>query len=310
MLGLDGNESDDKPLVTKQAQRAKKVLKEVAIRSTVPTMQSSLEKRIEPSPSPSTIGSSRSTGRGQSSEYDTPLTSAVATPAESMTKGEPSMRHRGRPAKFTSPAQVSSTGKRKRMDDDELAADAALAQILQAEEYGGTGSVAAPKSRLSRRVIEDSDEDESMLSELSEAELVEDLAPSNKRAKSSKRTVLPARRARNVASDSLTGNAINAIEDSEEDSESEFSLSDSEDVDLADDDVPSTASATPAPDAPNRTAASTSTATRPTRRRRRRRMPAATDAGRRARWNQRRIAGLNHRVSLFQEGCVYLFNEL
>ena len=297
MLGLDGHGFDEEPLPGKQARPAKKILKEVAVVSTIPTKRPSLGKRSEPSRSPSTIGSSRSTGRDQSSGYNTPLTSAVATPAESTTKVESSIRRRGRPSKTLGLTQLASSRKRKRLDLNELEADAALAQTLQAEEYGEIGSEPAAEALNRRLVIEDSDEDGSMLSELSEAES-SDQGPSKKRTKA--KTILPARRARNVARKSLTSTAKTTIEDSEEGSESEFSLPDSEDADLVDEDVPSTASASPAPEAP----ASITTAS--SARRRRRGRPSAADAGRRQRWNERRIAGLNDRVSLPGEACVGL----
>lgn len=294
MLGLDGNESDGPPLAENQAYPPRRVLKAVSIPTTVPAMRSNPVKRKGAfSPSPSTVGSSRSTGRGQSSEYDTPLTSAVATPAESMMKGETSIRRRGRPAKAISLLQRQSVGKRKRVDGDELEADAALAQALQAEEYGGVPAKKSTGSRYSRRVIKDSDEDESMLSELSEVEAVKDQSPPNKKVKPNKRTPLPAARARRAARDSLLEDARLVIEDTEEDSESEFSLPESGDDDLADEDVPSTASATPAPELSG-PAVSASTATGATRGRRRRHRPTA--AGRQ-RWNERRIAGLEGRVS-------------
>jgi hypothetical protein len=294
MLGLDGNESDGPPLAENQAYPPRRVLKAVSIPTTVPAMRSNPVKRKGAfSPSPSTVGSSRSTGRGQSSEYDTPLTSAVATPAESMMKGETSIRRRGRPAKAISLLQRQSVGKRKRVDGDELEADAALAQALQAEEYGGVPAKKSTGSRYSRRVIKDSDEDESMLSELSEVEAVKDQSPPNKKVKPNKRTPLPAARARRAARDSLLEGARLVIEDTEEDSESEFSLPESGDDDLADEDVPSTASATPAPELSG-PAVSASTATGATRGRRRRHRPTA--AGRQ-RWNERRIAGLEGRVS-------------
>ena len=202
---------------------------------------------------------------------------------------------------MTSLTQVTSSSvKRKRAAIDDVDADAALAQALQAEEYGDGESKPATLigGQPRRHAVEDSDE--SMLSELSEAELSEDQGPSSKRAKPNGRTVLPTRRARNAAKETLTSFSRIAIDDSEGDSESTFSLSDSEDVDLADDDVPSTASATPAPEAGNTTTAPSSA------RRRHRRRPFAADAGRRAAWNERRIAGLNDRVSYYDEACLCL----
>lgn len=302
MLGLDGNESDGPPLAENQANLPRRVLKAVSVPTAVPAVRSNPVKRKDASPSPSTVGSSRSTGRGHSSGYDTPLTSAVATPAESMMKGEISIRRRGRPAKAISLSQRQSVSKRKWVDADEVEADAALAQALQAEEYGGVPAEKTTESRKSRRVIEDSDEDESILSELSEVEAVKDQAPPNKKAKPNKRTLLPPARAGRAPRDSLTEGARLVIEDTEEDSESEFSLPESGDDDLADEDAPSTASATPAPELSGPAASATTTAGA-TRRRRRRHGPTA--AGRQ-RWNERRIAGLEGRVILYRPAFVTL----
>lgn len=302
MLGLDGNEPNGPPLADNQANLTRRVLKAVSIPTAVPAVGSNPVKCKGASPSPSTVGSSRSTGRGQSSGYDTPLTSAVATPAESMMKGEKSIRRRGRPAKAISLSQRQSVGKRKRVDGYEIEADAAFAQALQAEEYGGVPAQKTTQSRNSRRVIEDSDEDESMLSELSELEAVKDQAPPNKKAKSNNRTLLPAVRARRAPRDLLTEGARLVIEDTEEDSESEFSLPESGDDDLADEDVPSTASATPAPELSG-PAVSAMTTAAGTRRRRRRHGPTA--AGRQ-RWNERRIAGLEGRVIVYRPAFVTL----
>ena len=298
MLDPDGDESDEKPSVPKRTQPGSMALKEISIRSTVPTARLGLNGRSKPSPSSSTAGSSRSAGRGLSSEYDTPLTSAVATPAESMIKGESSIGRQGHLSKITRPSQMHLTGKRKRMDLDDIEADARLAQALQAEEYEENLSKPVLKTKLSRGFIEDSDKDESSLSDLSQTDTDDDI-PLVKRAQSNKRTVLPARRIRRAAADSAAALSVNGIGDSEEESESEFSLSDSEeifgDTDTPDEDIASTTSATPAPERPSAGAASRSTATRLNRRPRR--MPAATDTRRWQRWQERRIAGMIDRVS-------------
>lgn len=294
ILSSDSDELSEKPSTKKQTEPGAMVLKEISIR---PTARHGLIGRSKPSPSPSTAGSSRSNGRGLSSEYDTPLTSAFATPAESTTKGESSLQRRGHLSKVTSLTQGPLIGKRKRKDGDELEADARLAQALQAEEYAEKPSNPVFKNKLSKGlVIEDSDEDESSLSDLSMEDTDDDI-PLAKRKRSNKRTVLPARRARRAATDSVAALSIRGIGDSEEESESEFSLSDSEEVyadsDIPDEDVPSTTSATPAPDNPSATAAAAPIATRPARRRRHIR----TDTRRWQRWRERRIEGLTERVS-------------
>lgn len=307
MIGLDGNESDEKPL---SKTHSKKVLKEVSVPLANPTKRSSLGKRKQSSPSPSTVGSSRSAGRDQSSEYYTPMTSAVATPAESMTKAEPSIRRRGRPAKAMINADhLSFSGKRKRLDKEDIEEeDAALARALQAEEYGDRDSGPAVAKRPSKRIIKNSSDIESELSALSEAESSADEGPLIKKAKSNQRTALPSRRARTAARGSLAQNARLVIDDSEEDDESDFSLLDSEAAELDDEDEDglSTANATPAPDGQIADAA---TATVPARRRRRRNMAGAS-ADRRAQWNERRLAGLSARVGSISCSIVSVTNQV
>lgn len=198
---------------------------------------------------------------------------------------------------MTSLDQIALSHKRKRTDEDEFDADAALARSLQAEEYEHVESKPSKGKRPARRIVEDSDE--SMLSEPPTAESSDDQGPLIKKTKSNRSTILPNRRARNAARDSLTADARLLIEDSEEDSESEFSLPDSEDDEPPDEDIASTASASPAPEATNVTATTSSAR----RRRRRGTRSARTNAGRQA-FNERRIAGLNDRVSL--KGKLYV----
>lgn len=212
-----------------------------------------------------------------------------------MTTGS-STKRRGRPSKTTNPPQMSLILKRKREEGDSLESDAQLAQALQAQEYEEQGSKTATHSKLSKDSIADLGGDDSMLSELSDAETDDDI-PLRKRTQSNKRTVLPARRARRAAKDSLATAGSKGVQDSEEESESDFSMSDSEEVyddsDDMDEDIPSTTHATPAPDGPSATAGSSA---RPNRRRRRRALPAVTSR-RWRRWQERRIEGMNDRVS-------------
>ena len=131
--------------------------------------QQSLRKVVIPVKGRSSIASSLSSVRDQSSEYDTPGTSVVVTPAESLVKEE-------RPSK--PPSRISSSipscqhekpfkGKRKRLEVDELMeADACLARKLQEQEYGEDQELAHRPRRSRLGLIEDS-EDESLLSDFS-----------------------------------------------------------------------------------------------------------------------------------------------
>ena len=109
------------------------------------------------------IGSSLSSVRDQSSGYDTPATSAVATPAESFVKH----RTLGAPLKVS---ERLEKGKRKRSEaDDQLEADAALARSLQEREYDEEPKLGR-RSREARQVfINDSDEEVDDLSATSNA---------------------------------------------------------------------------------------------------------------------------------------------
>jgi hypothetical protein len=123
-------------------------------------------------------GSSRSsfgsTTRDNSIGYDTPATSAVATPAEGSVIGRRSFKLGG--------VSLNASNKRKRgsalaessraAQSLDMSMDAQLARRLQAEEYGDVEEAEAPtfgkfSSRNTTRVVHDSDEELSELSELS-----------------------------------------------------------------------------------------------------------------------------------------------
>ena len=109
----------------------------------------------------SSISSSLSSVRDESSEYDTPGTSTVATPAESLMKEGRSIKRPGRisSSNLTYHSEESFKGKRKRMVVDELLeADAILARELQEQEYGKDEQVAARSKSVRTRLIEDSEE--------------------------------------------------------------------------------------------------------------------------------------------------------
>ena len=146
-------DSDNEPLFAKKSQRTQQVLEKVVI----------------PVNGRSSLASSLSCNIDQLSEYDTPDTSMIVTPAESVVKGERSVKHPSTISSNGSCYQSNEpfSGKRKRPENDELmAADAILAKELQEQEYGNDQE-AASTSRLIRNVLID-DSEMSLLSELSE----------------------------------------------------------------------------------------------------------------------------------------------
>lgn len=130
-----------------------------------------LKKDVIPVNGRSSIASSLSSVRQQSSEYETPGTSVVVTPAESLVKEERSFkRPRGVISSIPSyQSEEPCKGKRKRLEIDELIeADALLARKLQEQEYGEDQEVAPrPKQRRAPNVLIEDSDDESLLSELS-----------------------------------------------------------------------------------------------------------------------------------------------
>lgn len=121
--------------------------------SSIPPVKQVFKGVVIPTNNRTSIGSSLSSVRDQSSEYDTPATSAVATPAESLVKE----RTIGVPLKVSGRLDK---GKRKRSQaDDQLEVDAALARSLQEREYDEEPKFGR-KSRGARQVlINDSDEE-------------------------------------------------------------------------------------------------------------------------------------------------------
>lgn len=300
-----GSSSDEDPLIAtrttkSKAQPTKKILEAVAIPSTTPATSAGPRRRVPSSQTPSSMDSVPSTTRDHSMEYDTPATSAAATPAEvsmktksvlQLSKSNISSLHQSRTS------TVMSSGKRKRVRDFD--ADARLAEALQAEEYDD--QQAKPAKRRRPALIKDSDDDDSALSDLArEASIDADMDFNSKKTKPTGRTSLPSRSARDSAKKTISAAASLGIEDTEEDSMSEFSELESDDFEDSDEDneevFPATDAAVPALDA-NATDPNQATAVPAARRRRRRRMPDSDAATRVANMNRRRIEGLNYRVS-------------
>ena len=133
--------------------------------------QQVVEKVVIPVNGRSSIASSLSSVRDHSSEYDTPGTSVVVTPAESLMKGERSSTRPSRIRSYTSyQPEGPFKGKRKRLEGDEfMEADAFLAQRLQEQEYGEDQDVAPILRGTRNGPIEDSED--SSLSDLSREHL-------------------------------------------------------------------------------------------------------------------------------------------
>lgn len=130
-----------------------------------------LEKVVVPVKGRLSFASSLSSVLDQSSEYDTPDTSIVVTPAESVVKEEREERSLSRPSR-TSRTVTSYQpkerfmGKRKRLAVEELMEnDALLAEELQKQEYSGDQEVASRTRRARNALLEDPEE--SFLSDLS-----------------------------------------------------------------------------------------------------------------------------------------------
>lgn len=201
-------------------------------------------ERLSSAKSHSSISSLLSSRHDQSSEYDTPGTSAVATPAESAIKVATSSRltMRGKAVTQTrhqrTLLQSGANGKRKRGEADgfvevTMEADALLAHALQEEEYQ---ELAPSRGRpaKARRLIEYSEEGDHVSGSSSEFSALE--APIDVgRSKAIKNKIgggiaLPSRAARENARKSIADKASIGILDTEDTELSDISEFDSEDL--------------------------------------------------------------------------------
>ncbi|KAI4166598.1 MAG: hypothetical protein LQ343_007919 [Gyalolechia ehrenbergii] len=215
-LNLVKHEPDDEVSASEKlpgAEAAHKVLKAVSIPANSFKVPPPRERPV-PSRSPSSMGSALSSVRGYSSEYETPGTSAVVTPAESLGKGPRSF---GRPSTSTRPSllgveedEIKAKGKRKRDfpgANHALEADAVLAQALQEEEYFEDLAEPSKARRAPKTLILDSDDDMDPLSDLSDAASdevsIKDESSRRKRPKLNQRSSLPSRYARDNAKRSI-----------------------------------------------------------------------------------------------------------
>lgn len=128
----------------------KTTLKEVVIPPASFNTSSRSGRKISPSQSSETSGSGLSSLGDQFSDYETPETSAIMTPAESLTKREPSSSvfntmTNGNDDTSINKTRVPFKRKHAHVDDDAL-----LAQTLQEEEYQMDGSGEALVKRQRR----------------------------------------------------------------------------------------------------------------------------------------------------------------
>lgn len=137
---------DEEPLPTKPKQLPPQVL----------------EKVVVPVKGRLSFASSLSSVYDQSSEYDTPDTSMIVTPAESVVNEERSLSRLSRTSRTITSYQLKEpfTGKRKRLAVEELMEyDAVLAEELQKQEYSRDQEVASRTRRARDALLGDPEED-------------------------------------------------------------------------------------------------------------------------------------------------------
>ena len=228
---------------TNQNFTAKATLKEVMIAAPTFKIPSDHGGSIRHSQSPSSDGSALSSVRGQSSEYETPGTSTVVTPAESLGRrgsliGISEKTGRGRPM-----GQLAQVGiHNKRMHEDILG-DALLAQALQEDEYREDKPARGFAKRRRTVPIEDSQDEDLSLSDVHDVDLLETGHQPAKKIKTGGHLSLPTRVGRESAIKSMTDKVYREIMDTDSD-DSDLSqynidedLEDFEGSDASDDDM-------------------------------------------------------------------------
>lgn len=163
-------------------------------------------------------------------EDETPRTSVAVTPAESLSKVESSATLKN----FSRGNRSIPTGTQNKRKHEDFLKDALLAQSLQEAEYQDEPTC-PPIARGRKKVaIEDSEDDELVLSSEGEEEpLKTDLQPS-KRRKVGRSLSRPTRIAREKAISSLSKNAPKEIVDTDPE-DSDLSEYDTDDVDESED---------------------------------------------------------------------------
>ncbi|KAL8695465.1 MAG: hypothetical protein Q9218_000043 [Villophora microphyllina] len=232
-------DSDDTPLSRKsgKVQVKKEILKEIAI---PPAEFKIPSRRGRPtlSPSLSSHGSALSSIRGQSSDYDTPGTSAVMTPAESLGKGVRSFSRQSKSSRgsLLGVDDTSVKSKRKRdviAADDILDTDALLARALQEEEYADEEVKPKKTKRAPKALKQDSDDELELFAELDDEDIIEASPVIRRPTGANGRSSLPSRSARDEAKKSIRRKASLQIQNSDESALSDVSefLSEAEVVD-------------------------------------------------------------------------------
>lgn len=194
----------------------KTTLKEVVIPTSNFKVSHRHGKRVLPSQSPESSFSGLSSLGGQFSDDETPETSAIMTPAESLTKRETLARPLSKPTGEKDKTQMTEAGvsnKRKRghVDDDAL-----LAQMLQDREYQKDLSRNGLAKRRRRNAIEDSGDDLSPPDVIEVSSSETDHRPSKGR-RTHRTLSLPSRAARESAKKSIKAEISRKILDTDSD---------------------------------------------------------------------------------------------
>lgn len=205
---------------TNPSLSAMEMLQEVLIPSPTSKAPSHHGRSIPNSQSSSLDGFASSSGRGQSSEYDTPGTSTVVTPAESLGRrgsltGMSLKAVRGRPK-----GQVVQTGVHNKRKHEDILGDALLAQALQEEEYREDKPTRGPAKRRRTVAVEDSEDEDLNLSDVDDIDPIEADHQSTEKKKTGGLLSLPTRAARDSAIKSMKNKHPREIMDTgSEDSE-------------------------------------------------------------------------------------------
>ena len=232
--------SDAPPARRNPATSTSRVLKLVAIPASSSSLSLQRGARVV-SQTPSSMSSVHSSHRDRSSEYETPATSAVATPADLGFMSRPSKELLGI-TDYTTFGQKASNnksyiaskdkGKRKRTIEDLENDDALLAQALQAEEYAEQEAPQAKRGRQQKTKIEDFEDDLEDLESLSSdpefgvgsrSVSIKADRQKVKQIKTGGRISLPTRAARDSARKSIADKASLGIMDTDESELSDYS---------------------------------------------------------------------------------------
>lgn len=215
--------------------------------------QQILKNVVVPVNSRSSLGSSLSSVRDPSSDFDTPATSVAVTPAESLAKEELASRNFGKLSKSSvsnALSEESTNGKRKRSRKDEFiqTKNTNTVQALQEKEVkGGWDLNLVPSMRGRKGHIQDSEDDDPLSSpkaelsnipSISTIKISEPKRPRNyrsqedneedidddfaarvanpKKVKMSHRASQPSRAVRGPTENSMNGRGLHLIVDSED----------------------------------------------------------------------------------------------